>query len=785
MTPEAVPDLRHRIRPGTLALVAFPQGLDVPACRVDNFVGGEPVAATTHSDSVAEAAVTYTDLGWPVFLLSPSSKIPFQGTRGVHDATTDIEAIGDLLAKTPDANIAIAMGEVLVVLDVDPRNGGVESFSRLILGHDDFPETCCAITGGGGTHYFFRHPGGLLNKDLGEAFPGLDLQGTGRYVVAPPSIHPNGTLYSWSLRPDECEPAPMPRWLLELARQKPKSTERLPEIIAQGKRHRSMVSLAGRLVNAGLCDEELAAALHKVNSERCDPPLPDSDIDKLVVSTRKWEARRRQREEAEQSGIEWGGEDEDAAPPPRGEDRLTIDDLAIPETLPDIPPELQSFPRTDIGNAERLVALNGADIRHCELWRSWMVWDGRRWLRDQDGEIMRRAKHTVRRIMLEGANEPVDKLRAAIGKWAVSSESQARQNAMVALAKSQVPVTPDDFDTDPMALNVQNGTVDLRDGSLRRHERSRMLTKLAPVEYHPDAEAPIWQAFLSRVLGGDDELIDFLQRAVGYSLTGDTGEQCFFLLHGTGANGKSVFLRTIGKLLGDYANQADFESFLARRGEGPRNDIADLKGARFVAAIEAEEGKRLAESMIKSLTGGDKIKARFLYSEHFTFEPQFKIWLGANHKPVVRGTDEAIWRRIRLVPFEVTIPETERDPTLPQKLETELPGILRWALVGCERWQAGGLTFPHKVRLATNQYREASDLIGEFIDEVCCVGPEEAVAVAELYKEYQDWCEKAGERALTKHDFGVRLDERGFRGEKSGGSRIRRGLDVARGKLPM
>ena len=735
---------------------------------------------------VAEAAAIYTELGWPVFLLSPASKVPFQGTRGVHDATGDFEAIEAQLAVTPEANIAVAMAEVLVVLDVDPRHGGTESFSRLVLGYDDFPTTCVSQTGGGGTHYFFRHPGGPLNKDLGEAFPGLDLQGTGRYVVAPPSVHPNGGFYTWRLSPGECEPAPMPPWLLALARRQPPASERLPEVLAQGSRHKSLVSLAGRLVNAGLSDDELSLALHKVNSERCDPPLPESDIDRLVAGTRKWDIRRNQSREPE-SDIEWEPDESQAPPTGRRERAVSAEDLSLsePETFADIPPELQVFPRTDIGNAERLVALHGNDLRHCELWRSWMVWDGKRWQRDQTGEIMRRAKHTVRRIMLEGANEPVDKLRAAIGKWAVASESQARQNAMVALAKSHVPVSPDDFDIDPMVLNVHNGTIDLRDGAVREPDRRRMLTKLAGTEYRPAAEAPIWEAFLRRVLADDEELIDFLRRAVGYSLTGNTSEQCFFLLYGTGANGKTVFLRTISSLMGDYANQADFGSFLARRGEGPRNDIADLKGARFVAAVEAEEGRRLAESMIKSLTGGDSIKARFLYSEHFTFDPQFKIWLGANHKPIVRGTDEAIWRRIRLVPFEVTIPEAERDPTLLQKLATELPGILRWALVGCERWQQGGLACPKKVRFATDQYREASDLIGEFIDESCSVAPDLLSPVSDLYKEYQSWCEASGERPLSKHDFGVRLDERGFAGDRVSGIRIRRGLELSKGRLPL
>jgi putative DNA primase/helicase len=279
---------------------------------------------------------------------------------------------------------------------------------------------------------------------------------------------------------------------------------------------------------------------------------------------------------------------------------------------------------------------------------------------------------------------------------------------------------------------------------------------------------------------GNQDLIEFLQRAVGYSLTGDVSEQCLFLLYGTGANGKSVFVKTAGRLLGEYATVTPFETLLVRRGEGPRDDIADLRGARFVSAIEAEEGQRLAESLVKALTGDDRIKARFLYSEFFSFEPSFKLWLAANHQPIIRGTDLAIWRRIRLVPFTVTIPEGEQNPHLAEGLVEELPGILNWALAGCLEWQRDGLHQPDEVRQATALYRQESDPLAEFLGECCVVEDGRKSRFGELFSAYQRWAEANSEKPLSNRAFADRLTERGFDSYRApdGRSRMRIGIGL-------
>ena len=418
---------------------------------------------------------------------------------------------------------------------------------------------------------------------------------------------------------------------------------------------------------------------------------------------------------------------------------------------------------TDLGNAERLVEKHGADLRYCYAWEKWLVWDGRLWKVDDTGEVERKAKETVRAIYAEAAHAEGGDTRKALANHAKSSEARSRIEAMISLARSEpgIAVTPEELDADPWALNVFNGTVDLRSGELREHRREDLITKIAPVEYHPDATAPAWKAFLERVLPSE-ELCAFVQRASGYSATGDTSEQCLFINHGTGANGKSTYQEAISAALGDYAMRAPTEMLLAKRSGGVPNDVARLKGARCVSASETEEGRRLAESLVKDLTGQDTITARFMRAEFFDFKPTHKLWLSTNHKPEIRGTDTAIWRRIRLVPWSVTIPPTEQNKKLPATLRHELPGILAWIVRGCLEWQRRGLQAPDEVRKATGAYRAEMDVLAGFVAECCEVSEHQRAYARELYAAYKRWCDETGERIESQKKFGGRLKERGF-----------------------
>jgi putative DNA primase/helicase len=364
-------------------------------------------------------------------------------------------------------------------------------------------------------------------------------------------------------------------------------------------------------------------------------------------------------------------------------------------------------------------------------------------------------------------------------KHAVKSESRAGISNMIAVAESErgIPVLPDELDSDPWLLNVVNGTVNLRTGDLLNHRKSDLITKVAPVKYDRLAKAPIFEDFLNQIMDGDQDLIAYLQRAVGIALVGKVEEHVLFFLHGLGANGKSTFLSALVYVMGDYAKQAEPELLVMKRGEVHPTGVADLFGTRLVASTEVEAGRRLAEVLVKQLTGGDLVKARFLYQNFFQFSPSHTIFLAANHKPVVRGTDLAIWRRIQLVPFTVTIPPAQQDPHLGDKLRAEAAGILAWAVQGCLDWQSGGLKAPKSVQQATEEYRQEMDLIGDFLAQECYVQSGEQAGATDLFNAYREWCKKGKEMSLTQTAFGRILSERGFTsGTNSEGYKVRHGL---------
>lgn len=430
---------------------------------------------------------------------------------------------------------------------------------------------------------------------------------------------------------------------------------------------------------------------------------------------------------------------------------------------------MERAPRTDLGNAERLIEFAKGNIRFHVKAKRWLVWDGLRWQLDDEGKVIALAGQMVRQLRKGAEARGAEKL----AKFALSSEKEARLKAMVSLAQSQpgIPVQVEALDADSMLLNVLNGTVDLRTGKLLPHEKANLITKLVPVDYSETALCPQWLAFLDRIMGGNGTLIDFLQRLSGYALTGSTREQAFFIFFGTGANGKSTFIEVLRGVFGDYAQATDFATFLQRKSDGIRNDIARLVGARFVSAVEPEENRTLSESLLKQLTGDDRVTARFLFKEFFEFLPSFKIVLAVNHKPNINGADHGIWRRVRLVPFTVTIPEAERDKDLKLKLREELAGILRWAVEGCVKWQQDGLKAPPEVTAATDDYRSEMDVMGEFIDAVCEVGETHRTKAGDLHGAYAGWAEDTGNDPLTAKALAVKLTAKGFRAVKSNGHR--------------
>jgi putative DNA primase/helicase len=436
---------------------------------------------------------------------------------------------------------------------------------------------------------------------------------------------------------------------------------------------------------------------------------------------------------------------------------------------------------TDLGNARRLIQRHRADLRYVHPWKTWFVWDGSRWAEDQTGEAVRRVKDT-QAALFRSATERWQELRdddsaqaqaerkqiAALLAHLLHWEDARAIGRSLELARSEpgIPLLPADLDREPFLLNVQNGTLDLRTGQLRPHRREDRLSKMAAVEFHQEAACPLWLGCVRRWMDGNEDLVRYLQRVVGYGLTGDVSEQCLWFFHGGGENGKSTFLGTIIAMLGDYAMQAVSDLLMVKHHEAHPTERADLFGKRLVATIETEEGKRMAEALMKQLTGGDPIRARKMRQDFFQFEPTHKIILAANHKPAVRDTGRAAWRRIKLVPFTVTITDAEKDKSLPAKLRCELPGILAWALAGCLDWQEDGLGEPEEVRAATAAYRAEQDTVQAFLDGGCRMHPEAKCQAGALLEAYQRW---SGEKLMTAPAFRERLRAKGFENKKGTG----------------
>ena len=444
-------------------------------------------------------------------------------------------------------------------------------------------------------------------------------------------------------------------------------------------------------------------------------------------------------------------------------------------------------PLTDTGNAERFATQHAGHVRYCYAQKTWYVWTGTHWQADLGDRIAQLAKETARSIYLEAAGLASEERRKATSQWAAKSEDERRRRALVELARSEpgIPIAPEYLDRDLWLLNVANGTLNLRTGALAAHRREDYITRIIPIAYDPAAPCPIWEGFIRHILSGKAAVIRFVQKALGYSLTGETREQVLFIFHGTGANGKTTLLETTSTLLAPYAAQVGAETLLARETDAlALNDLFTLQGRRFVVAIESDMGRRLAEALVKRVTGSDTIKAKKLYTDVFAYRPTFKLFIATNHKPVIRGTDHAIWRCIRLVKFDVVVPDDQQDKALPDKLKAELPGILRWTVDGCRLWQSEGLGPPQEVRQATADYRAEMDTLGGFLLERCWLeDPAATVTAEDLYTDYDAWASRAKEKPLSMKAFATALKERGLQAvrNKAGrawvGIRLRSAMD--------
>jgi putative DNA primase/helicase len=748
-------------------------------------------ATAATSACLLDAALGYSRRGWLVLPLHSGSngrcscgrancQSPGKHPRtpnGLKDATTDPERITAWWKASPTANIGIRTGAEsgIFVLDIDSR----EAAEALAAGGRALPEDSLIQETGRGWQVVFQHPGFKVKNSSGELADHIDVRGDGGYVVAAPSLHANGRVYTWK---SGGKPGAAPGWLLDLLRSDRRKETAVPErlspltipvagdatrayvLAALLDEHRKVRQAPIGSRNSVLNEAAFALArLARAGSEEaeCEMALISAAI---AAGLSAEEAQRTFR-----SGWQAGLKNPRTIPERRATSVCAV--AAKPLAHP------QAFALTDLGNAERLAAYHGHELRYEKASNCWYRWNGQRWSRDEALVVEALAARTARTIYEEAGREPDSARRAELSKHARATESRQRQQAMVASARHMLTIEPRQWDRDPWLLNALNGTIDLKTGELRPHRQEDLITMLAPVEYDPEAQSRLFLDFLEEVQP-DAEIRDFLKRSLGYGLTGVQRQQHFWFCFGVGANGKGTLLNAVLALMGDYAKQAPPDLFIKDKSRHP-TELAFLRGARLVVATETQEGSRMDESRVKQLTGGDLITARFIGGDFFTFAPTHKLWLQGNHKPRISGTDHAIWRRPLLTDFPVVVPQERQNPELPEKLIKEASGVLRWCVDGCLEWQRQGLAPPAGVLAATERYRLEMDVIGDFLEERCSVDAAGSAWARDLYTAYSSWCEESGERPLKQGDFGRRMKERGFPSERSTGGRARySGLEI-------
>jgi len=719
--------------------------------------------AESQGVSTLDAALEYLELGLsPVALCSPNhdcdspGKVPhiIGWQHGSIELPSEEDIRTDFASLRGNVGIVCGMASDIIVVDIDND----ESYAWFImqLGKSRTPRV---QTGGGGCHFYFRFNAVIRSQIIFPDGLKLEIQSGRRQVVAPPSFHESGKTYRWLSVFEREKVELFPQWLVDLC-VKPDSqphTEVNTGTIPEGERNRTLFELGCSMRRRGASESSIASALENENSERCIPPLSEEEIVKIAQSAARYKPKA-QKEPTSQT-------QPTALETPKSESPG-----AASKTETDNTEWITEVKYTDGWRAKELVRLHGADLLYCDDWAQWLVWDGKRFKPDRSLEIVKRAKLTVGSMLREAASivETGGDANELI-KRAKKADSAAQYQSMMNLARSEpeISILPEELDTDPWKLNVDNGVIDLKSGELLPHDKSRLITKLAAVRFDKDAHSELWDAFLIRVMNGNEEMMRFLQRMCGYVLTGDVSEQCFFFLYGSGANGKSVFTKTIQTMMGDYAKTAPRDMLMLKQNFGnaeQKYEVADLKGARLIIASETEKNRTLAESLIKDLTGSERRKGRFPYGREFEYDPEDKILLFGNHQPSIKGTDDGIWRRVKKIDFTVQIPPNEQDKRLTEKLlsRENMQGILAWAVRGCLEWQNKGLGIPPEVVKSTDQYRASMDLLQQFIDDCCVIQKSHQCTKGQAYKAYVKWCDTVKEWPEKKHDFGDLLRERGF-----------------------
>ena len=699
-----------------------------------------------------------------VIALQPNAKVPI--SKGFFDtATHERSEIEAFATDNPGCNFGVVTGEKsgIFVLDVDGEEGR-KSLQNLMDNHGKLPSTFSVLTYRG-THLYFQTGKHEIRCSVGKLGPGLDIRGDGGYVVAPGSKHPEGAYYEYADGRDieQIEIAPAPAWLLGLVVKK--SVSPASDVVTTKPPDRE------RAYIAAVVDKELAVLSQATEGQR--------NISLNIASFKlgQWaytgtfvadDLKSKLRQIALQIGLEAGEIDatiqsgwKAGMAQPR-QLQLESPTAKFNDSQSALTTELAGLGDTDADNASRFLRR----YAHCVVYtpsRGWMVYQGGRWQRDSLAKHKEFADETMRQIVGEVEHTAGNAEKLAKRAFAVRCLSNGARNRMLEMVQHRLTVPDEKFDSHPFLLNVASGTINLIDGQLRSHNALDYITHYVDVKYDAKSLCPLFKKTLKHALKGDKQLVSFVQRAVGYSLTGDTKEQRFFFLFGPGNTSKSTFINTVRTLLKSYGKHTPVETLLAKKFEGTAsNDLARLQGARMVTAVEANSGRELDEAKIKSMTGGEPITSRFLYREFFEFQPEFKLWLASNFYPKVSDTSEAFWRRPCVIPFSVVITKDSVDGELPRKLEKEFPGILAWAVRGAVFWQKHGLKAPKAVKQATKCWRLALDHVERFVRSCCVTNAEDCEKSQQVFDCYSTWCDSNGESPMSMSKFKGRMESLKF-----------------------
>ena len=696
--------------------------------------------------SMKEWALYYAELGLAVFPLAYRNKVPaIEG--GCKAATTEKSKIERWWNQNPRYNIGIATGNKsngLVVIDLDvDKNKGIDGYEVLRdwqNKHGELPETWQSITGRGGYHYFYKDT--ITHSNKVGLYEGVDIRGEGGYIVAPPSVHPNGNTYEWEQEPKEYEIAQVDDIVNDFFKgekqridSEHKTNFKVPELIPEGKRVDTIVRLIASLRTKGLDDDAIKAAVRVENEKRCNPPLKEKELEKAVFPAlkRDWQVN---------------------SPYYNNFNAMNENDNKyVNEVLKKLNElnAVERFPMNDRGSADLFATIFKNVSRYNPTKKDWMYYDKTRWTADTEGMRAKRNAKMLADVLVRysvTASLPDDKRQSYI-KYAAGMMNYRNRNVMITDAKDLNFFENTELDKDDFLINCRNCVLDLSEDQPKvlEHNADLLLSKICNASYNPAATCTLWEKTVNEIMQGDTAKIKYLQKMSGRFLTGDTSEEEFYIFFGaTTRNGKSTITEILLYLLGDYATTISPESLAIKANKDSRTaspDIAKLAGTRLVVASEPPRRMLFDSSLVKILTGRDTVSARFLHENEFQFKPKFKLILNSNYLPVISDKTVFSSNRVKVVPFERHFTEKEQNKHLKEQLQQEIDGILNWCIQGLSLYRKEGLEPPTAVQIATHEYSEDSDKIGKFISE-CLEKSDENLAAKDVYEKYSQWCNDCG-----------------------------------------